>query len=46
MLDVQGLKFRYAKRGPWVLDGIDLHLNAGEIGVVLGRNGSGMDARR
>lgn len=41
MLDVQGLKFRYAKRGPWVLDGIDLHLDAGEIGVVLGRNGSG-----
>ena len=41
MLDVQGLKFRYAKRGPWVLDSIDLHLNAGEIGVVLGRNGSG-----
>lgn len=41
MIEVKDLHFRYTKRSPEVLDGVDLSLNAGEIGILLGRNGSG-----
>ena len=41
MLEIEDLHFRYRKRDEPVLRGISLGLEAGEIGVVLGKNGSG-----
>ena len=41
MLSIENLSFRYGKRTPPVLNGINLQLNAGEIGILLGKNGSG-----
>lgn len=41
MLEIKDLHFRYGKRSPEVLRGVDLSLNNGEIGIVLGRNGAG-----
>ena len=41
MLSIENLSFRYGKRTPLVLNGINLQLNAGEIGILLGKNGSG-----
>ena len=41
MLEINGLRFRYSRRGPMVLDGVDLELRDGEIGILLGKNGSG-----
>ena len=44
MLEISDLRFRYGKRSPPVLDGLDLSLRDGEIGVVLGRPWSGWTA--
>ena len=41
MLCIENLSFRYGKRNPPVLNGVNLQLNAGEIGILLGKNGSG-----
>ena len=41
MLEIRDLRFRYSRRSPPVLDGVDLRLGDGEIGVLLGRNGAG-----
>lgn len=41
MLKIENLCFRYRKRAAPVLRGISLRLEAGEIGIVLGKNGSG-----
>lgn len=41
MLTIENLSFRYGKRTSLVLDGVSLELNAGEIGILLGKNGSG-----
>lgn len=41
MLEVKGIRFGYSKRQSPVLDGVDLRLNSGETGVLLGRNGAG-----
>ena len=41
MLKICDLTFRYGRRGPLVLDGVTLSLEAGEIGVLMGRNGAG-----
>ena len=40
MLSVKNLHFGYAKNSE-VLKGIDLNLEAGEVGVILGANGAG-----
>ena len=41
MLNIENLYFRYDRKSPWVLSGVDLSLGKGEIGVVLGPNGTG-----
>ncbi len=41
MLKIENLSFRYKKHAPPVLQGINLELQAGEIGILLGKNGSG-----
>ena len=41
MLSVENLNFRYSKFSRPVLNGASLQLNAGEIGILLGKNGSG-----
>ena len=41
MLTIEGLSFSYSRRRGKVLDGVSLELAAGEIGVLLGRNGCG-----
>ena len=41
MLTVKDLTFRYRRRSPTVLRGVDLELGEGEIGILLGKNGAG-----
>ncbi len=41
MLEIENLRFRYSRRGPLVLDGVNLELKDGESGILLGKNGSG-----
>lgn len=41
MLKIENLSFRYGKHSEPVLKNINLELNAGEIGILLGKNGSG-----
>ena len=41
MLNVENLTFRYSKFSRPVLNGASLELKAGEIGILLGKNGSG-----
>ena len=41
MLSIEGLSFSYSRRRGRVLDGVDMTLATGEIGVLLGRNGCG-----
>lgn len=41
MLTVENLHFRYSKFSRPVLTGVSLELQAGEIGILLGKNGSG-----
>lgn len=41
MLEIKGLRFRYSRRAPLILNDIDLELKGGEIGILLGRNGAG-----
>ena len=41
MLKVENLTFRYSKFSQPVLNGASLELNAGEIGILLGKNDSG-----
>ena len=41
MLKINDLSFRYGRRSPPVLKGVSLSLEAGEIGIILGKNGSG-----
>ena len=41
MLNAHDLHFRYSKGGKSVLSGASLELQQGEIGILLGKNGSG-----
>jgi len=41
MLEIRNLEFAYSRNGPLVLSGLNLALEKGEIGVVLGANGAG-----
>jgi ATP-binding cassette subfamily B protein RaxB len=38
---IRGLRFRYAEHEPYVLDGVDLDVTAGESIVIVGASGSG-----
>jgi len=40
-VQIDGLSFRYGRRGPWVLQDVNLRIDAGEVVVVLGPNGVG-----
>ena len=41
MLELENVVFRYSRRAEPVLRGVSLTLNAGEIGIHLGKNGAG-----
>ena len=41
MLKCEDIRFRYGRTGSFVLDGASLELDAGEIGILLGKNGAG-----
>ena len=41
MLKIKNLSFKYKKSSAPVLCGLDLTLNVGEIGIILGKNGAG-----
>ncbi|MET7374241.1 ABC transporter ATP-binding protein [Micromonospora arida] len=38
---LENVWLRYHRRGPWVLQGIDVRIGPGEVAIVLGRNGVG-----
>ncbi|OLU23289.1 ABC transporter [Pseudomonas sp. PA15(2017)] len=40
-IQVEGLRYRYSEQEPWVLDGIDLHIEAGESVAIIGPSGCG-----
>ncbi|WP_249660932.1 peptidase domain-containing ABC transporter [Variovorax sp. PCZ-1] len=40
-LVLQGLRFRYADQEPWVLDGLNLRITAGESVAIVGESGCG-----
>lgn len=41
MLKIEDLHFRYGRRSPPVLRGVSMELEAGMVGILLGKNGSG-----
>ena len=40
-LEVKGLRYRYAEQEPFVLDGVDLKIEAGESVAIIGTSGGG-----
>jgi ATP-binding cassette subfamily B protein RaxB len=40
-IDIKGLRYRYADGEPWVLDGVDLHIQEGESVAIVGPSGCG-----
>jgi ATP-binding cassette subfamily B protein RaxB len=40
-LEIRGLRFRYAAHEPWVLDGVDLTIPAGDSVAIVGASGCG-----
>lgn len=41
MLNAENLSFRYTRRTPWVVDGLSLHVEPGEVVGLCGPSGSG-----
>lgn len=41
MLRASGVRFRYARRGPWIVDGADLEVARGEVVGLRGPSGAG-----
>lgn len=41
MLNINDLSFRYGRRSPPVLQGVNMELREGEVGILLGKNGAG-----
>lgn len=41
MLEIKNLNFRYSRKGIPVLNGVNMELKQGEIGILLGKNGAG-----
>jgi ABC-type Mn2+/Zn2+ transport system ATPase subunit len=41
VLELDGVRKRHRRRGPWVLDGVELVVHPGQVVVVHGGNGSG-----
>ncbi len=40
-VELRGVKFRYGEQEPWILNGIDLQVEAGESLVIVGPSGCG-----
>ncbi len=40
-IDIKGLRFRYSDKAPFVINGIDLHIESGEYVAIVGSSGSG-----
>jgi len=40
-IEVAGLRYRYADQEPWVLDGVDIKIAAGESVAIIGPSGCG-----
>ncbi|EIK67756.1 putative toxin secretion ABC transporter, ATP-binding protein [Pseudomonas synxantha BG33R] len=40
-IDIRGLQYRYAEQEPWVLDKLDLRIEAGESVAIVGPSGCG-----
>ena len=41
MLKIENLTFRYGLRSAPVLQGVNIELQPGEIGIIMGKNGAG-----
>ena len=41
MLQIENLTFKYSKSSSYILNGLNLELGFGEIGIILGKNGAG-----
>lgn len=44
MLKIENLSFKYEKNSPAILDGLNLELEKGKTGIILGASGSGKTA--
>lgn len=40
-VEITGLRYRYSDQDPWVLDGLDMRVNAGESVAIIGPSGCG-----
>lgn len=40
-IDIRGLQYRYAEQEPWILDRLDLYIEAGESVAIVGPSGCG-----
>ena len=40
-IELRGVRFRYSRHAPWVLDGVDLRITPGERVAIVGPSGAG-----